>query len=459
MHGSAHYQWEGAAPYNVSGPLLQGKKYSALNSYCVNIVGNWGACGNCHVGLGAVPTTVVNDAQLANIDCLVCHQERYVRKKVNGVFVPDLAAMTISMDQAVQTVHSPTRATCVQCHGKGGGGDNYKRGDLAVAHAKTADRSFDVHMATTGADLDCQQCHTVRAHRFAGRGSDLRETDLDITMACATSSCHRSKISGGHDSSDINRHIARVACQTCHVGPVSARNAADTPATEATEIFRDWRQGHATPTGAIHPTIKLANNIKPVYRFWNGFSDNYSLGDVTTPDVMTGRYATSRLVGSIADNDPVAKLYPFKYKTAVQPLLRFPTPRLIPLDTRVYFATGDYAASTAQGIVNMGWSGSGIESVETDTLQLLTHEIAPRSRALTCNSCHGTRATQMNLKALGYELKGPTSTVCTQCHGRKESMDWRKLHTKHVKDKKFDCSVCHTFSRPERGGRTALSDD
>ena len=60
----------------------------------------------------------------------------------------------------------------------------------------------------------------------------------------------------------------------------------------------------------------------------------------------------------------------------------------------------------------------------------------------------------MNLKSLGYTLKADQSTLCVQCHDRKESqMDYRKIHDKHVKDKGFDCSRCHTFSRPERGLR------
>ena len=55
VHASAHYQWEGASPYQADGPALQGKKQSAVNSYCVNILGNWGGCGSCHVGLGKPP--------------------------------------------------------------------------------------------------------------------------------------------------------------------------------------------------------------------------------------------------------------------------------------------------------------------------------------------------------------------------------------------------------------------
>ncbi len=148
--------------YTVNGPAMQGKLNTALNSYCISILGNWNACGTCHVGLGAKPEATATPSQLQNIDCLICHQKDYKRKKdTTGFFVPDTANMAVTMDQAVQTVHKPVRANCVQCHAKGGGGDNNKRGDMALAHATTTDRNFDVHMSSTGANLTCQQCHTT----------------------------------------------------------------------------------------------------------------------------------------------------------------------------------------------------------------------------------------------------------------------------------------------------------
>jgi hypothetical protein len=63
----------------------------------------------------------------------------------------------------------------------------------------------------------------------------------------------------------------------------------------------------------------------------------------------------------------------------------------------------------------------------------------------------------MNLKSeLGYELKGPTTQVCTQCHGTKSSMNFTKVHDKHVREKGRDCSTCHKFSRTERGLSTRI---
>ena len=450
IHGSSHYQWQGPAPYTVNGPDTQGKLNTALNSYCISTLGNWNACGSCHVGLGAKPEVSATVAQLQNVDCLICHQKEYKRKKVNGVFVPDTASMTVTMDQAVKTVHSPARSNCLQCHAKGGGGDNNKRGDMAVAHATTADRAFDVHMSSTGANLSCQQCHTTQKHRIAGRGSDLRQTDLDLKMNCSTASCHPGKAtSTGHGNENVNRHVNRVACQTCHI-PTYARNAADTTATETTEVYRDWLIPEWNAAlGRWEPAIQRGGNLKPAYAFWNGFSWNYSLNDTVWPDAASGAYATSRPEGGI--NDPGSKLYPFKYKKARQPRADGPGV-LIALDTAVYFSTGNYNAAVKAGLVNMGYPDTtAYSNVETDTYQLITHEVMPKGSALTCNQCHTATATQMNLKGKGYAMKGTQETTCTQCHGQKGTLSYLSLHDKHVKDKKYDCSWCHSFSRPERG--------
>lgn len=449
VFNSIHYQWLGETPYMTDGPAKQGKLDMGVNSYCINITGNWTGCASCHVGLGERPEQTVSQAQLENIDCLVCHQDGYKRKSVDGVFVPDTDNMTISMVEAARTVHLPTRSSCLQCHAKGGGGDNFKRGDMALAHADTSDRNFDVHMATTGADLSCQSCHTTQEHRMAGRGSDLRPTDLDVAMECTQ--CHTGKDSStGHDNRDINRHVARVACQSCHIDTY-AKNAADTAASEETEIFRDWLDPHPTASGAIHPTPTMAGNLTPEYKWWNGTSSTYLLFDQAIIDPQTGKYPTSRPEGAVDDDN--AKLYPFKYKKALQPLASAQN-QLIALDTSVYFSIGDAVAATSQGLVNMGYSATDqFEWIETDTYQLITHEVSPASSALDCDSCHGGTG-RIDLQGkLGYELKGPESEVCTQCHGNEGSRDFYWIHEKHVKDKNYDCSRCHNFSRPERNLR------
>ncbi|MFH0994517.1 MAG: BACON domain-containing carbohydrate-binding protein, partial [Pseudomonadota bacterium] len=450
MHGSSHYQWQGKALYTVNGPDIQGKLNTALNSYCISILGNWNACGSCHVGLGAKPEATATPSQLQNIDCLICHQKDYKRKKVNGVFVPDTVNMAVTMDQAVQTVHKPVRSNCVQCHAKGGGGDNNKRGDMTLAHATTTDRDFDVHMSSTGANLTCQQCHTTLNHRIAGRGSDLRQTDLDVQVNCSTATCHTNKTtSSGHATADVNRHVSRIACQTCHI-KTYARNAVDTAATETTEAYRDWTIPEwSTALSRWEPTITRGGDLKPEYAFWNGTSWNYSLNETIRYEAATGTFPTSRPEGGI--NESGSMLYPFKYKKALQPLADS-LGVLVALDTSVYFSSGNYDAAVKAGLTNMGYPSTTLYSnVETDTYQLITHEVMPKGNALTCTQCHTATATQMNFKDMGYAMKGTQSTTCTQCHGQKNIPSYTSLHNKHVTDKKYDCSWCHGFSRSERG--------
>lgn len=453
IFNSVHYQWLGVTPYMTDGPPIQGKldggDYSGVNSYCINITGNWSGCGTCHVGLGLRPEAVVSDKQLENIDCLICHQDVYKRKRDGDYFVPDSVNMKINMVKAAQTVHLPTRVGCLQCHAKGGGGDNYKRGDMALAHGTTFDRNFDVHMARSGANLSCQTCHITQNHRMAGRGSDLRTTDLDIKMEC--SRCHRKDNSEWrHGDRKLDKHLARVACQTCHI-PLYGRNASDTAAHEKTETHRDWRVSHATPSGAIHPTPVMEGNLVPKYDWWNGYNSSYLLFDDAVVDPGTGRIPTSRPEGSV--NGTGSKLFPFKYKTATQPLA-LTSNKLIALDTSVYFSTGDDDAAILAGLANMGLSGEPYSWIETDTMQLITHEVAPEEMALKCSECHNTIA-RMDLQAdLGFELKGQKSVVCTQCHGVKDDEDepaYLWIHAEHVEEEEYDCSWCHPFSRPERG--------
>jgi hypothetical protein len=444
VHGSVMYQWQGQAPEVVNGPPFQGKISGGVNSYCINILGNWSGCGSCHVGLGARPEATASPAQLANIDCLLCHQEEYRRVMVGGVFVPDTGAMTITMDEAVRTVHEPTRYNCLQCHARAGGGDAVKRGDLAMAHIATTDSGFDVHMATTGADLRCQDCHHTSDHRVAGRGSDLRPTDSDVEMGCTD--CHTG-MPTSHPDGTIRRHLGRVACQSCHI-PVFAKNASDTPDTEATEVHRTWLATHSS-SPPFHPAADKDNNLTPVYRFWNGLSRSSLLDEIAAPDPVTGRYPTSRPVGHVAN--PEAKLFPFKYKTAQQPITN-DSSQLIALATDVFFVTADAAAAVEQGLVNMGLDPATSYSwIETDTLQLLNHQVGSDDSALRCTSCHGSTDRIDLVGDLGYRMWGPTDEVCRQCHGPEPMPSFEELHNKHVRSEGLDCSWCHGFSRPELG--------
>lgn len=448
-----HYQWQGEAPENVNqSGVLQGKLTNAINSYCVSVGDNWQLCGKCHAGRGDVPvwTETPSTDQLLNVDCLVCHNESYtaVRTRLaDGSLGPSTTDRAV-LDSYVRNISEPTRANCLTCHAYAGGGDAVKRGDLSWATANTTDRSYDVHMATTGADLVCQSCHEWSQHKVTGRGSDLRVTDNPGEVTCSTATCHPDNNQAQH-SSAVQSHVARVACQTCHI-PAYGRNAADSVATEATEIDRNWLVTNVAGAKPWHPGSTKANDVTPVYEWWNGTSDSMLLGDANLTPEADGTYATSRPVGSA--NETGAKLYPFKYKTATQPM-RAANRMLVGIDTFDYMmGSGSPYTATRLGLAQMGFaSGDTVEWVRTSTYQALNHSVPPSENALQCADCHDS-TTRIDLKAdLGYALKGAQSAVCTQCHGSKDALSFTKVHEKHSR---YDCSFCHTFSRPERGLRT-----
>lgn len=476
MAASTHYRWLGDTTEmaNRNG-TQQGKRTNAVNSYCINILGDWPVCGKCHVGRGLRP-----DDQLAdnsNIDCLVCHNEDYAMargRQADGSLAPALAlvanptpAEQLILDNYTRQITKPSRTSCLKCHAFAGGGNAVKRGDLSMAGTdlhdlplfegsnNNTDPNFDVHMNSLASDLKCQDCHVFQDHKTIGRGSDLRPTD-DLArgseVKCTT--CHVGfDQNGGHaaagaNRTDADRHVARVACQSCHI---------DAYAKVATETHRDWRYNHAGlpadgTSGPGHPELGVGENLRPVYRFWNRMSDNYLLGDTAVLDPETGAYPTSRPLGDINDG----KLYPFKYKTAVQPMTSNDR-KLVALDTFEYLkVSGDVDAAVASGLANMGYPvDEPVEWVTTDTFQLLNHGVATAA-TVDCMKCHSSLdvATESELDQLGYRLKGDTSQICAQCHREKRPKTSHVSMHNHInKGAGMDCLFCHSFSRQEeRGG-------
>ena len=409
-------------------------------------------CGTFHVCRGLRPYDAAADK--SNIDCLACHnaddasQLTLVSDSSMGVLAP--------ADSMVRGIHRPTRENCLKCHANAGGGDGVKRGDLSMATITNADAGFDVHMNTGGPDLDCQRCHVFQNHKTIGKGSDLRPTDdtaRGSEVSCTT--CHTGKESpGGHSTAKIDDHVARVACQTCHI-PVYAK--------VATETYRDWRTHHdgspADDTAVSgHPyTEKMADQI-PAYRFWNRMSDNALLGDAAdrTYNPATDTWPTSTPSGGVSDG----KLYPLKYKTAMQPKTTADH-RLVALNTYEYLkGSGNVSTAVQQGLAAMGYpSDEPYEWVLTDTYGLLNHGVSPSTQALQCADCH-ERVDRMDLQGdLGYQLKGDEATVCSQCHSQKSNRGFSSVHSRHVDSKQLACSSCHTFDRPERGLRTGGGND
>jgi hypothetical protein len=453
VHGSVHYQWKGDASETIG--LLPGDagKLGGINDFCIYPDINWigkltntagvqvdGGCAKCHTGLGLKPDPTPTQAQLENIDCLICHSADYKKKvdSVNGsyAFVPDTDKMAVSILQAASNVTLPGKDSCLNCHTKAGGGNNFKRGDIEEAH-RNPTPSFDVHMASTavgGAGLECLDCHRATAHKIAGRGTDLRPRDSADPIACTN--CHSA---APHGSRDIDKHTARVNCTVCHI-PTFAKVA-------PTDMDRDWsRPGVLVPeTGLYEPYHVKGTNVVPEYRFFNGKSYFYQFGDPAVAG-ENGRIILSEPDGTIAD--PGAKIHAFKHHLGNQP--RDPvTGRLLPLKIGKFFETGQIAAAAELGATGVGWAYNGYEFAGTERYLGLFHEVAPKGSALTCNSCHNG-GTRLDFAALGYTPNATRNgrALCSSCHGS-ESASFSSVHSRHVTNYGYDCSTCHGFSRAQ----------
>ncbi len=455
FHGSAHYQWKGDTRYMVNPPGPTAGKLGGINDFCIYPDINWigilktvdgqdtnGGCAQCHAGLGAKPSPDLTTAQLENIDCLICHSPSYKRKvaSVNGVFrfVPDEQAMGMSALEAAWNISRPSSGTCLNCHTRSGGGNNFKRGDIEEAH-RNATRDFDVHLAPKaagGAGLSCLSCHTSSNHRIAGRGTDLREVDSLTQVRCKN--CHPA---APHGNSRLDTHAKRIDCTSCHI-PAFARGS-------ATDMRRDWSlEPEVDATKRLYdPNMLKASHVVPEYRFFNGMSHFYNFGEPAIP-AANGRVLMSGPAGTI--NDPGARIFPFKRHEGNQPVDPV-SDRLLPLKIGIFFQTGDLTTAVEQGAAGVNWTYNGYEFAETERYMGIFHEVAPSEQALSCTSCH--EGDRVDFALLGYTPKSTNNgkPLCASCHGDKSgawgpSELFTKVHEKHVTDKKLDCSNCHTFS-------------
>ena len=544
MFTSVHYQWTGPTPNVPNIGANAGKADLGFNTYCGSAVSSPRAtCASCHVGYGNTPSDTISYKQLANIDCLMCHQDRYQRKMVNpypvgdfnwdryvdtldlsilggdwlamdcplplgcgltdltnnrdvdlhdysifsqhwgdctdsdapcnytGGFAektftdylgtertwtlpvhdkdgsfqygPDEAAMVITAVEAAQTVHLPTRESCLRCHAYAAGTNCGKRGDISTASINPP-ADLDVHMSAEdeGEDMSCQDCHEYDNHHVLGRGLDLRPNDRPERLTCTT--CHEHDAQP-HDSNRLNQHAVRVACQTCHI-PTYAKLGF------STEVERNWEHPHWAQglfggQGGYKPEELRDSNLEPTYAWFDGTSNVYALGQVITQNA-DGLYEMGEPNGDV--NSDGAQIYPMKEHIS-NSAIHDATGQLIPHSTFKFFVTGDFDQAVADGMAYAGLTGSWT-LVPVHTYQTINHGVEPSDNALECGQCHESlepHSPQMDLQGeLGYELKpGLSNGNCTICHERKEVKPFKTIHDIHVKDKGYDCSRCHNFTR------------
>ena len=590
MHGSVHYQQGGAFPNVTNIPedfAAAGERpaqaagdlvATGVNTYCGTHENSPRfTCAGCHVGNGRFPLaqseferldpdSAEAHAQLANIDCLMCHQDAYKRfpdwteagygftdltllnvaEDENGNLVqaddeslvrtgfagipnvdpvtldfqflpagsdtlPDsvpMAPMALTTLEAAQTVHATTRKSCLNCHAGAAGADGAKRGDLSreLFEENNPGTALDFHLSAGGADLTCADCHNETladgtGHRLRGRGLDLRPNDVPERFTCDNSGCHTDRPHGDFSNTNASSrdlHARKVACQTCHI-PRYAKAAV------GTEVARDWQDPHPSAAACNGRGGWLPREDKdglgsggliPSYAWFDGTSQVYYLGESLegVPTIPLEASVAASFVGNFSAGDPAyviglpngdvastslgTKIYPMKEHWGK--LARNDADNtLIGHSTFEFFRTGSFCRAVAVGLgldevnaptssVCEGLPGAtemppNTTTVAVHTYQTLNHGVEREENALRCGACHAALSggpVRMDLQGdLGYALKGPERTVCTQCHGREDRLEFRKMHDKHVRNERIDCSLCHTFSRPERNLSTAISRD
>ena len=401
---SQHYQWQGETPHLVNAEGRRLGKLNTMNDFCTNPLASWignavnsdgkviaQGCSKCHAGLGAKPSPVLSREQLENIDCLICHASGYRRDLYqddagNWSWRPILWQNQPGLDSVAKRISLPERTMCLRCHSGAGGGPNFKRGDLEY-ELSDCQPEFDVHMASSGNNLQCIDCHQGDDHRVRGRGSDLSGTDSpDNPLNCE--SCHDAQ---PHQVAILDHHTDRVNCTVCHI-PTFARK-------DPTDMVRDW----STPkrhdvANKYSATITMGQDVQPVYAWFNGRTRITLMGEAVKPD-DDGVVTLMKPEGSRKDKK--AKIHAFKLHQATVPLLQ-DRGWLIPLAVDEFFIDGDLDKAVTDGCeAAYGIANPSYEWIPVRRYMGIFHEVQPAARALACLDCH-REGGRMDWAALGY---------------------------------------------------------
>lgn len=400
---SAHWNWERVAYTEGRGITAAGKK-NLINNFCIGAQTNEQSCAKCHIGYG-MSNDHYDFENARNVDCMVCHDNSDEYQK--GSELAGYPARSVNLTTVAQHVGEPKKQNCGSCHFFGGGGNNVKHGDLDVAMLATT-RDVDVHMAANGMDMSCTDCHTAENHDMKGR---LYSVSSENNHRLSCDECHTST---PHFDPILNRHNAKVSCQTCHI-PIYAKE-------NATKMEWKWSDAGQLQDGqpfhlddemgnheylSIKGSFKWAKNVKPEYVWFNGTANHYMLGD----KIDSIPVQINTLYGSHSDAD--SKIVPVKVHRGDQIYDKVHNHIIQP---KLYAAekgdsafwkdfNWDMAAEAGMRRIGLPYSGE-YDFVETEMYWLVNHQVAPKDQAVSCAECH-TRSNDGRLASLaGFYLPG-----------------------------------------------------
>lgn len=400
---SSHWNWERISYIEGRGIEAAGK-HNVINNYCIGSQTNEQACAKCHIGFG-MTLNHFDFENARNVDCMVCHDnsDEYIK----GTALAGYPDRSVNLSKVAQGVGQPTKHNCGSCHFNSGGGNNVKHGDLEQA-LLACDRDVDVHMAANGINMECTSCHTAENHQMLGRLYSVSSTN---TQRATCEQCHTNT---PHFDPIINRHNAKVACQTCHIPQYAKVNAtkmawkwSDAGKLEDGKPYHTVDESGNETYLSIKGTFKWETNVTPDYMWFNGTADHYILGDTIKSDPMI----LNPLYGSHDDGN--SKIIPVKihvgdqiydkvYKTLVQPKLHGNEK-----GDSAYWQDFDWKLAAEAGMKQVGLPYSGeYDFIETIMYWPVNHMVSPKEQAVGCAECH-TRSDNGRLAQLsGFYLPG-----------------------------------------------------
>jgi hypothetical protein len=317
-------------------------------------------CALCHPGLGAKvdPAAAPDPREATNVDCLICHAPNYARVVVRqGGGFGFAPAPGVDLLETARKVGRPTTEACWRCHGVN---PIIRRGSMPT-------RDTDVHAAK---GMQCVDCHAFSRHRVAGV-ADVAAKERSDAPKPTCESCHTAGPHKGSQATDLNRHVARVTCQACHI-PAIARDPKYLTLAE-----RDWtRPVLNQDKGLYQPATRMVSAMQPEYHWWNGTAR----GEAPSPGGRIAPFKRPRytLIADAATNETVF------------------------INLSVYATTGDVGRAASDGARQAGQAYSGQwRGKREDLLLLENHGVAGRDQALRCAACHGPSGL-LPFEELGY---------------------------------------------------------
>lgn len=389
---TVHWQWLGDE-VQVPGherAVRIGKK-NLMNNFCTSVTSNWQACTTCHNGYGWKDEHF-DFSDASRVDCLICHDRTgNYSKKPNTGGLPD---NSVDLLASARSVGKPTRANCGRCHFNGGGGNGVKHGDLDNS-LLFPDPTVDFHMGAKG--MQCIECHKAKGHVISGRSMTV---SVEKQHGVTCQDCHKQP--KPHADERLNAHLAKVACQACHIPFMAVE--------EPTKMSWDWSKAgdESRAHEDSHRYLKIKGeftyqqHVAPEYRWYDGTSTRYLVGDTIDPEKVT---VMSGPRGSRAENG--AKIWPFKVHRGRQVYDKknrtFMVANLWETDgSHGYWQAFDWQTALRNGSRAVGLPYSGeFGFAPTEMYLPQNHMVARKEEALNCRDCHG-EAGRLDWKALGY---------------------------------------------------------